>query len=76
MQYDARDMTGHLDVTQRASAGTLSMRVKETTSQVMSVGALSHPLGCMSVRGPQFLILHSVLSCLRWPVLFRLRNFL
>ena len=43
VKLDVRDLGGHLDVTQRAPAGTLSSRVKEATSHVIAVGAL--PMG-------------------------------
>ena len=39
VKLDARDLGGHLDVTQRALAGTQSSRVKEDTSHVIAVGA-------------------------------------
>ena len=39
--FDVRDSGGHLDVTLRAVAGTLSNRVKVTTTQVLAVRALS-----------------------------------
>ena len=39
VKLDVRDLGGHLDVTQRALAGTLSSRVKLATTQVISVGA-------------------------------------
>ena len=41
VMLDVRDLGGHLDVAQRALAGTLSSRVKEATSHVIAVGALS-----------------------------------
>ena len=41
VKLDVRDLGGHLDVTLRALAGTSSSRVKMTTAQVLSVGALS-----------------------------------
>ena len=40
MVASVRDLGGHLDVTQRAVAGTLS-RVKNATTQVLAVGALT-----------------------------------
>ena len=40
---------GHLDVTLRAVAGTLSNRVKIATTQVLAVGAL--PMGCQRMLG-------------------------
>ena len=40
---DVRDLSGHLDFTRRARAGTLSKNVGETTVGVAAVGAL--PLG-------------------------------
>ena len=42
-KLDVRDLGGHLDVTQRASAATSSNRVKVATSHVIAVGAL--PMG-------------------------------
>ena len=41
VKLDVRDLGGHLDMTLRASAGTLSSRVKIATAQFISVGALS-----------------------------------
>ena len=41
VKLDVRDSGGHLDVTQRAFAGTLSDRGQEATFHVISVGALS-----------------------------------
>ena len=41
LKLDVRDLGGHLDVTLRAVAGTLSCRVKIATTQVPAVGALS-----------------------------------
>ena len=41
IKLDVRDLGGHLDVTLRAVAGTLSGRVKISTTQVLAVGALS-----------------------------------
>ena len=43
VQFDVRDLGGHLDFTYRARAGTLSRRVGEATVGVAAVGAL--PLG-------------------------------
>ena len=43
VKLDVRDLGNHLDVTQRALAGTLSSRVNEATSHVNAVGAL--PMG-------------------------------
>ena len=43
VKLDVRDLGGHLDVTLRAVAGTLSNRVRIATTQVPAVGAL--PLG-------------------------------
>ena len=40
VQLDVRDLGGHLDVTLRARAGTLSKRVRDATLGVASVGAL------------------------------------
>ena len=41
VKLDVRDVGGHLDVTLRAVAGTLSNRVRIATTQVPAVGALS-----------------------------------
>ena len=41
VKLDVRDLGGHPDVYLRASAGTLSSRVKIATTQVIAVGALS-----------------------------------
>ena len=63
VELDVRDLGGHLDLTCRAWAGTLSRRVKEATQEVSAVGAL--PLGSQVklglVRG-KFLLagLHAV----------------
>ena len=46
---DIRDFGGHLDVTLRAFAGTLTNRVKIATTQVQAVGAL--PLGFQRMLG-------------------------
>ena len=43
VQLDVRDLGGHLDITRRARAGTLSKRVGEAINGVAAVGAL--PLG-------------------------------
>ena len=40
VKLDIRDLGGHLDITRRARAGTLSGRVVKATSQVRMVGAL------------------------------------
>ena len=40
VKLDVRDLGGHLDVTLRAAAGTLSSRVRIATTQVPAVGAL------------------------------------
>ena len=40
VKLDVRDLGGHLDVTLRAVAGTLTNRVKIATTQVPAVGAL------------------------------------
>ena len=40
VNLDVRDLGGHLDVTLRAVAGTLTNRVKIATTQVPVVGAL------------------------------------
>ena len=42
-ELDVRDLGGHLDLTRRARAGTLSRRVREAAHGVAAVGAL--PLG-------------------------------
>ena len=49
IKLDVRDLGGHLDVTSRAVAGTLSNRVKITTTQVLAVGAL--PMGFQRMHG-------------------------
>ena len=41
VKLDVRDLGGHLDVTLRAVAGTLTNRIKIATTQVPAVGALS-----------------------------------
>ena len=41
VKLDVRDLGGHLDVTLRAVAGTLSSRIRIATTQVPAVGALS-----------------------------------
>ena len=40
LKLDVRDLGGHLDITNRAGAGTLAQRVVRATSQVPMVGAL------------------------------------
>ena len=40
VELDVRDLGGHLDLTCRARAGTLSSRIKEATQGVSPVGAL------------------------------------
>ena len=40
VKLDVWDLVGHLDVTLRAVAGTLSNRVRIATNQVPAVGAL------------------------------------
>ena len=40
VKLDVRDLGGHLDVTLRSVAGTLTNRVKIATTQVLAVGAL------------------------------------
>ena len=40
VKLDVRDLGGHLDVTLRAVAGTLTNRLKIATIQVLAVGAL------------------------------------
>ena len=49
VKLDVRDWGGHLDVTLRAVAGTLSNRVRIATTQVPAVGAL--PLGFQRMLG-------------------------
>ena len=49
VKLDVRDLGGHLDVTLRAVAGTLSSRVRIATTQVPAVGAL--PLGFQRMLG-------------------------
>ena len=49
VKLDVRDLGGHLDVTLRAAAGTLSGRVNIATTQVPAVGAL--PLGFQRMLG-------------------------
>ena len=49
VKLDVRDLGGHLDVTLRAVAGTLTNRVKIATTQVPAVGAL--PLGFQRMLG-------------------------
>ena len=49
VKLDVRDLGGHLDVTLRAVAGTLSNRVRIATTQVPAVGALT--LGFQRMRG-------------------------
>ena len=89
VKHDVRDLGGHLDVTLRTSAGTLSGRVKLGTTQVISVGAV--PMGfnecfgrcalsiClmvfMAVSELPSLSVHSVHFVLRSPVLSGLKNF-
>ena len=48
-KLDVRDLGGHLDVTLRAVAGTLTNRIKIATTQVPAVGAL--PLGFQRMLG-------------------------
>ena len=59
VELDVRDLGGHLDLTCRARAGTLSSRVKQATQGVSAVGAL--PLGFQVklglVRGKFFCLL-------------------
>ena len=43
VKLDVRDLGGHLDVTLRAVAGTLTRRVQIATTQVPAVGALPPP---------------------------------
>ena len=49
VKLDVRDLGGHLDVTLRAVAGTLSSRVRIATTQVPAVGAL--PMGFQRMLG-------------------------
>ena len=49
VKLDVRDLGGHLDVTLRAVAGTLTKRVHIATTQVPAVGAL--PLGFQRMLG-------------------------
>ena len=49
IKLNVSDLGGHLDVTLRAVAGTLSNRVKITTTQVLAVGAL--PMGFQHMLG-------------------------
>ena len=49
VKLDVRDLGGHLDVTLRAVAGTLSSRVNIATTQFPAVGAL--PLGFQRMLG-------------------------
>ena len=49
VKLDVRDLGGHLDVTLRAVAGTLTKRVHLATNQVPAVGAL--PLGFQRMLG-------------------------
>ena len=62
VKLDVRDLGGHLDVTLRAVAGTLSNRVRIATTQVPAVGAL------LTVRcSPSRRCSKSCLrECLRW----------
>ena len=48
-KLDIRDLGGHLDITQRARAGTLSARTVRATSQVRMVGVL--PFGFLRLVG-------------------------
>ena len=49
IKLDVRDLGGHLDITNRARAGTLARRVFLATSQVRMVGAL--PFGFLRLVG-------------------------
>ena len=49
VKLDVRDLGGHLDVTLRGVAGTLTNRVTIATTQVLAVGAL--PLGFQRMLG-------------------------
>ena len=49
VKLDVRDLGGHLDITNRARAGTLARRVVLATSQVRMVGAL--PFGFLRLIG-------------------------
>ena len=46
VQLDVRDLGGHLDLTLRARAGTLSHRVGRATFGVASVGAFTFGFWC------------------------------
>ena len=70
VDLDVRDLSGHLDLTLQARAGTLSKRVKDPTHGVAAVGALS-PLGSRSKLG---LVRGSI--CLLVFMLLKLRMFL
>ena len=49
IKLDVRDLGGHLDITNRARAGTLARRAVQATSQVRMVGAL--PFGFLRLVG-------------------------
>ena len=49
VKLDVRDLGGHLDITNRARAGTLAQRAVRATSQVSMVGAL--PFGFLRLVG-------------------------
>ena len=49
VKLDVRDLGGHLDITNRAHAGTLAQRAVRATSQVAMVGAL--PFGFLRLVG-------------------------
>ena len=88
VKLDVRGLGGHLDVTLRALAGTLSSRVKIASAQVVAVGVLTMRfqrmlgwcaqdiclVGFMVVRVQPSLSVHSVHSELRWPVRPGLRS--
>ena len=89
VKLDVRDLGGHLDVTLRAVAGTLTNRVIIATTQVLAVGALPWGFNAcldwcdqsiclvvfMVVKVLLYLSLLLVLFVLRLPELFGLRNF-
>ena len=67
-------MGGHMDVAQRASAGTLGNRVKEATSQVISAGAF--PWGFQRMLGMVCSkYLPADLHGCEWPLLSDPRGF-
>ena len=62
VELDVRDLGGHLDVTLRAVAGTLSGRVKTATTQINVVGALLIGMAC-SNHLPRGFMVAKVLPC-------------